>query len=299
MSLAEKFRNLINKKPSGDELGITLHREFVKVCRKQDGAIVIEVEPVTAASNHGQAINKLISEHSLSGRCQLMLDHQQYQVVQIDKPEVPEAEINESLKWLAKDLVTFSPDEMVVDYYMSPVPIAGTVKLNATCANKKILVESLDELREHDIEIVGVTTEEFALTNLVPVTEEAVMLLSQQPGEEVLILIVKHGEIYFSRRLRGYAQIDQRTPEELGYGMLDSLALEIQRSTDYFERQLKQAPLKSIKLLVASEHEDFIVEQLNKNTVAEVTKLVMPTGYESKREHACGVGVLLELAQYG
>jgi len=116
------------------------------------------------------------------------------------------------------------------------------------------------------------------------------LLVCQQPNEEINLLIVKNGQLFFSRRLRGFAQIAHKTEDELTMGVIDALSLEIQRSTDYFERQLKQAPIKAIEILLPVEQEAFLARKLAENTNVEVKLFAMPTSLESLRGSAVAVG---------
>ena len=50
--------------------------------------------------------------------------------------------------------------------------------------------------------------------------------------------------MFFSRRLRGYENLANFSPEELKIGIVDNVSLEIQGSIDYFESQFRQAPIK-------------------------------------------------------
>ncbi len=56
--------------------------------------------------------------------------------------------------------------------------------------------------------------------------------------------IVKRKQLFFSRRLRGYENLANFSPEELKIGIVDNVSLEIQGSIDYFESQFRQAPIK-------------------------------------------------------
>jgi len=73
-------------------------------------------------------------------------------------------------------------------------------------------------------------------------------------------------------------------------GVIDALSLEIQRSTDYFERQLKQAPIKAIEILLPVEQEAFLARKLAENTNVEVKLFAMATSLENFRGSAVAVG---------
>lgn len=122
-----------------------------------------------------------------------------------------------------------------------------------------------------------------------PVQQDAVLFVCQQPNEEINLLIIKNGQLFFSRRLRGFSQIANKSETDLTAGAIDSLSLEIQRSTDYFERQLKQAPIKTIEVLVPMATEAFLARKLAENTNVEIKLFTMPNLLENEREKAVAI----------
>ena len=124
---------------------------------------------------------------------------------------------------------------------------------------------------------------------MLPIQQDAVLLVCQQPNEEINLLIIKNGQLFFSRRLRGFVQISKKSEDELMMGVIDSLSLEIQRSTDYFERQLKQAPIKTIEVLVPIANEAFLARKLAENTNVEVKLFTMPDAFDNERKQAVAI----------
>ena len=86
------------------------------------------------------------------------------------------------------------------------------------------------------------------------------------------------------------ASIGQRTEEELAVGITDSLSVEIQKSVDFFERQLKQPPVKTIKVLLPIRTEAFIARKLSENTHITVELLKLPETYPDDRAYAAVIG---------
>ena len=81
-----------------------------------------------------------------------------------------------------------------------------------------------------------------------PSMESATVLLTQEAGEEVVLNVVKDGNLYSSRRLKGFENIGSFSQEELEMGLLDNLGVQIQRSMDHFESQLRQPPIRCLIL---------------------------------------------------
>jgi MSHA biogenesis protein MshI len=70
----------------------------------------------------------------------------------------------------------------------------------------------------------------------------------QEHGEEIVLNIVKNDQLYFTRRLKGFENLGSYSEKELSMGITESLCVQIQRSMDYFESQLRQPPVRKVLL---------------------------------------------------
>lgn len=289
MSIITRIKNIFSPTASSDIVGVALRQQsisyLVKNATKKYGeTLENKAYPLVGSLKH------IVTTKSLAGQCHLVLPNAHSHIVQVDKPNVPHAEMNAALKWQIKDLVSIAPENMVLDYFDGPILAGGHEKVNVVCVAKNDLIELVSTLAADNLNVVSITTEEFAFASLLPVQDDAVLLICQQPGEEVNLLIVKSGQLFFSRRLRGFAQIADKNEDELSMGVIDSLSLEIQRSTDYFERQLKQAPIKAIEVLIPMQNEAFLARKLAENTNVEVKLFTMPETLENYRSSAAAIG---------
>lgn len=276
MSLSIKLKNLFSHKKSTDTLGIALRPQSLAFCHVSENSAPFYETIHANSAKYSQAFPPLKDKYELTGQCHLVLAASMYQIVQVEKPKVPDEEVNSALKWQIKDLVNFAPENMIVDYFDAPTIMGSSEKINVVCASLTELKSIVEQLSDDDFSIKSITTEEFAFASLVPIVDDASLLVCQQPGEEIVLIIVKEGKIYFHRRLRGFTQIAMRSEEELSMSVIDSLSLELQRSTDYFERQLKQAPIKNIKIILPMDTESFVARKLAENTNIPVNLLELP-----------------------
>ncbi|KGJ94317.1 hypothetical protein [Colwellia psychrerythraea] len=309
MSFLTKLSQFFSKNSSSQRLGIAFQQQGVSLCsipmQKSDSTIdestaakvIFEHEKVNSA-NFTSAVQALHSKRELEGSACLVLNEAQSQVVQIDKPSLPDNEMNSALKWQIKDLVSVSPNNMVVDYYDAPMLAGGKEKINVVCAPLDELKKLVETTEQGAVKISEITTQEFAFANLLAPQDDANLLVCQQPNEEIVLIIVKQQKIFFQRRLRGFAQIGSKSAEELSFSIIDDIGLEIQRSTDYFERQLKQAPIKAIKVLLPIALEKVFVEKLAENSIVPVSLLELPRPYHQHRDFAAAIGASLDNVPY-
>jgi MSHA biogenesis protein MshI len=297
MSLIEKVTRLFTATPPKDLLGISLRQNSIAYCYVPKTATENHLpsckETPLIASDYVHTLAELKQHEQLQGQCQLVLSASQYNIIQIDRPNVPENEILAALKWQIKDLVTYAPENMVIDYFYGPALPDGTERIYVICSPLDELQKIVMQLANEQLKLTAITTEEFAFAHLLPFSNDAQLLVCQQPHEELFILVVHQGHIVFHRHLRGFAQLGNKTKDELLMGIIDNLSLEIQKSSDYFERQLKQPVIKAIQLLLPVKYEQFIAEQLANNTNVTVKLLALPEAFENYRPLAAAIGATM------
>lgn len=291
MSLLSNLNKIFSKPESTHKLGVALSSKLLSYCYLNNEQEV-SVQTVPLTSTPEQQLKEFLSTPDLEGQCQLILSASQYHIVQIDKPNVPKEEIAAALKWQVKDLVPYSAEDMIVDYFAGPTLIGTSEKLNVVCAQKSTLMTIVDTFHNSKIVLKHISTEEFAFASLLPVQDDACLLVCQQPNEEIILMIVKQGKLHFHRRLRGFIQINSESEQQLTMGTVERLSLEIQRSTDYFERQLKQAPIKKIQLIMSMNTEKFLADKLSENTHVPVSLLALANPYQDHRASAVAIGAL-------
>jgi MSHA biogenesis protein MshI len=218
-----------------------------------------------------QALRKLLSATTRGRDVHLILSADFYQLVQLDKPVLSEQEMLQALPWQVKDLVSISAEDIVADYIDLPVNATQQAKINVVVASLQWLKLLVAEVGDLGLNIVSIQPEEWLATRLVATSGHATMLVVHQPEQEVLIQIVRDGVLYFSRRTRGFNQLHLSTEAELRGGTLDRLQLELQRSMDYFESQLKQPPVRDIRLLMTQSA--LVGELLSQNGFSRVDNL--------------------------
>lgn len=201
-----------------------------------------------------------------NAQLQIVLVSSYYQLLVTDKPNVAAEELPQALLWSIKDMVSVPVPQIHLDYFESPL---SNNKINVVVVEKHKLINMVKAIDEQGLTVAGISIEELAMTNLFIDDEQARLIVSHQTGHELLLTVVKQGQLYMQRRVRGFMQLDKAEVDELNYGLADNISLEIQRSMDYFESQLRQAPVASIELLI-----DGAVEALAKLISANFNQAV-------------------------
>ena len=246
------FRQRFTKPSRYYSIGIALntHDVHVSVFEKQGENLVWVKQQEFSLEGWPDALKGYVDKHNLSNTpCNVALGVDRYQLLQVDRPKVDESEIQQALSWSVKDLVP-TQEDLIVDYFDLPAQPAGSEKIHAVAFTRAEIEQLCAHIRGAGLNLVSIGLAEFALWELLEPTDNAVMTLHQRAGQEICLSIFKGGQLYFSRRLRGYENLSTFNEQELQMGVGDNLSVEVQRSLDYFESQLRQAPVKKIYLAI-------------------------------------------------
>ncbi len=231
------------------------------------------------------AVFGLIAKQFEPAKIQLILSASFYQLLTVDKPNVEADEIAQALLWSVKDMISQPVTEIHIDYFDSPLP--NSSKLSVVVADRKTLISMVTTAKENHMQVVGISIEEMVVSSLFTNDNQARLVLCHVPGQELLLTVVKQGELYMQRRVRGFSKLDSVTADELAMGMADNLSLELQRSMDYFESQLRQAPVASIELLINGQVES-LAELVSANFNQKVNVITVDSVEAKIALLACG-----------
>lgn len=178
---------------------------------------------------------------------------------QIDKPELSDADITATLQWTLKDLVPIPANDLVVDFYDAPIQLGNTKKIHVVAASRTTLTPILNVLHAAKFEVQGIVNANLAFRYWFE-AEEQLVLLSQSVRAVNELQIFSRNRLILSRelnRVQPLTKIDVTDMAELS-----ALALEVQRSLDFYSGQLRQAPLTKFYLATAHPQAGVILDNL-------------------------------------
>lgn len=220
------------------------------------------------------ALKGYVTELGLANtRCAVAFSSKKYKLLQVDRPSVPDDELAQALHWSVQELMS-SQDEMVVDFFDLPAQTMGANKVNVVAVNKSDLYSLCQDLIDIGLFVHSITIEDLAICDLIEPSHDATLTLVQKPGAEINLNIIKDAKLYFSRQIRGYEKLSSFTEMELQMGLAETLSVEVQRSMDYFESQLRQGGVKKLYLHLDTEHQDLMADLINKAMLIETHPLI-------------------------
>jgi len=260
---------------------------------REPGWLAVSIQPGTLSYAHGQhrANGKSVigrcGTHALEAqfrgadrlarelhldryRCSTLLAPGEYQLLLVEAPKVPQAELKTAVRWRVKDLLDYHLDDATIDVLdIPPADPADTSRarsMYAVAARNAAIQGCIERFDAARIPLSVIEIAETAQRNLAALFEQrdrGLALLYLGPGHGLLTVSFR-AELYLARRIE--VGMDQLLAgkDARHQGALDRVALELQRTFDHFDRQY---PFVAVaQLLLAPEPGDSgLAEHLARN----------------------------------
>ena len=208
-----------------------------------------------------------------------VIDGDDYQIVQVEAPEVLPSEMRAAIRWKLRDAISFSVDEAAVDIFEIPETVRRTQNkmLFAVAARDSAIQRVSGTLKPASRGFNAIDIPELCLRNLsalLPQDAKGVAMLAVNEKFAQLV-VTRQGVMYLTRRIefsRGgfnpHAQ--QRDGQQIDAA---SLALELQRSLDYYESHYDQTPIGDLVIAPVTERVQQLATDLKNETSLRIAVL--------------------------
>lgn len=244
-----------------------VHMVVIEPRHNEPPNLIVSDERAVTGDDFAGAIRQLANNYPKYCRhhpqLSVILGNSFYQSVSLERPPLNDAELSSSLRYSLRDLVVFEPEDCLTDYYEFPVQLPGQNRINAVAASKTFLAPVLQVLHEISDNMAAILVEEQAIAALFSEVTEPTVVVYQQPQQAALLQVYHDGSLYVNRAVRALERISELTMDEIHMGGLQPLSVEVQRSADYFERQLRQRPVKEVQLAVALPKQSEVITALH------------------------------------
>ncbi len=233
--------------------------------------------PCTAEQRESTLADFVSTQGLHNAPCSVVLSPGDYQLLLVEAPQVPDEELRAAVRWRLKDLINIPLESAIVDVCTLPSDAmrSGKRMMFVVVAEQHKVQKRMALIGGAGLKLSVIDISEMALRNValsLPAEETEgrnVVLVRLQPGGGNLGLY-RDGNLYLSRQF----ELDY------GGGLLDdlpedALILEIQRSVDYSERQMGQAPPSAIYICGDNISEDKITNAIRNGLAAPTLLLPM------------------------
>ncbi len=201
------------------------------------------------------ALERICRRTHLSGHpLTTLLAPGDYQLLMVDAPNVPAAELKAAVRWRIKDMLNYHIDDATVDVLQIPAAKLGTGRpqsIYAVAASNATVQKRIALFEAAGLTLAAIDIPEMAQRNIAALFEQnehalAVIAFNDDGG---LLTVTAGGELYLSRRIDITLGQLRDANEILRSQHVERVTLEIQRSLDYVGRQFHYIPVR--RLLVA------------------------------------------------
>ena len=235
-------------------------------------SLEIRAEHVLAPLAH----NRELSQAAVSA----VLSTDAYQLVQVEAPEVQPDELRGAVRWKLKDIINFPPSEAIIDVFDIPeqARYVESRMIYAVAARAEAVrrVVSLVKPRVRGFDCVDIP--EMCLRNLaelLPQDEHGVALIALSDTFAQLILTCR-GILYLARRIDLGRRALGSSSEAAAEVDVPSLALELQRSLDYYESHFDRPAITEVVIASGDDRAERLLGDLASATGHSVTLLEVP-----------------------
>lgn len=274
------------KSRQNEAIGVEFSAEGVAIAHIQRPAtqqphlVHCEYHPLEAGADPADVLRQRLSKLGLQRLpCHFVLSPASYNMLLVEAPKVPPQELAEALRWRIKDLISFPVAEAAIDAFLLPEDSArgGNRMAYAVVSQRKQIAALVEQAKASQASLSVIDIAEMALRNLAETCCDtkrgvAIVKLGQGGGS---LQIIRAGNVYLSRQF------------SLSYnaGLLDdlpaeALVLELQRSLDYFERQLRQPPPSHVFLCGENISADKLTPTIRNSLAVTVDVLDLDAGLQ-------------------
>ena len=216
-----------------------------------------------------------------------------YQLVQVEAPEVLASELRAAVRWRLRDAIDFDIDDAVFDIFEMPDPPRRTNnRMMFAVAARSAAVQRVSGVispyaRGFDVIDIPELCQR-NLSALLPQDKKGVALLTLSDKFAQLVL-TRESVLYLTRRIELTVSSDSLRLGDSNAVATDvsSLALEVQRSLDYYESHYDQTPISHLFIAPGDER----AAALAKNLRNEMSLQIEPFNLSEVFEVEAGLTV--------
>ena len=256
-------------------------------------------------SSRQAALKQFVIMHDLLGvETTYVLNPVEYHLTLLEEPLVAKEEVSQAIRWLLKDSINYPIENAIVESFEVPYPRAkdNSKMVYAVAMNKNIVVKVEALVNPSGATLKYIDIPELALCNLINENKEmskgCVFVQLEAYGGK--IILCRHEEICIARSIDLKLKNLGENKED-DNALLETLALEIQRSFDYLNSVFRQSVQNVIVLAPSSLDNTLIKTSLSSALGAEVSLLNLeelvsfetPLSEAENKESLLAIGAIL------
>ena len=270
-------------------IGVELHNGQAFAVLRDTTGVIQSFQP-EAGEQGIEALNRWLDQHQLHNLAvTISLDQRDYELHLVEAPNVPDEELSDALCFRLKDMVTQPIESKALQAFRLPQDAyRGRMDMAFAAVIDRSCIEQLVEwAQQQQLYLSEITIPELSILQLVaamePETSVGVLRLDNKEG---VFYLFQQGGLYMTRAIGvgtddlglSDAQAGELTLET--DSRLENLALEVQRSMDYFESQLGMGSVGQIWAMVPDDIEmDTVLPELEQAVNTPIRTLALDSAF--------------------
>ena len=270
-------------------LAVAIARDGVAITsvkRVPDAKPLVHFAQFLPGNSGVEMIEKAGREGQAAGRhCTTLLSGGDYQILNVEAPNVPREEMKTAVRWRLKDILDFPAAEATIDVLDIALDANSRAQQSVfvVAAKNSIIAPRQKLFLDAKVELTAIDIPEMAQRNVSAMLEpegRGIAMLSF--GDDGGLLTVSYrGELYLSRRFDVTLTQLLEPDHDRKHASFDKITLELQRSLDHFERQYSF--ISVAKLILGPSSVTGLEEYLSSNLYTPVETLNLATLFELSR----------------
>jgi len=217
--------------------------------------------------------------------CTTLLTGGDYQILNVEAPNVPREEMKTAVRWRLKDILDFPAAEATIDVLDIALDANSRAQQSVfvIAAKNSIIAPRQKLFLDAKVELTAIDIPEMAQRNVSAMLEpegRGIAMLSF--GDDGSLLTVSYrGELYLSRRFDVTLAQLLEPDHDRKHASFDKITLELQRSLDHFERQYSF--ISVAKLILGPSAVTGLDEYLSSNLYTPVETLNLSSLFDLSR----------------
>lgn len=242
--------------------------------------------PYSNKSMLSVALSHVVDE-AKSALCCVTLASSFYQLLLLDAPEVEARELGEAMKWKIAEINNRDANELVVDAFRLPVDAyRGRLSMCYSAVTDKTFIKEIaDVMASKKTMLLGISINELCIAQLIknlPAFQGLNMVLVKPDKTGGMLCLMDSAQLYLCRTLEGNFSHGNGLGQD--DSLVEGLALDIQRSMDYYESQLGKESVEMGFILLDGEAGLQVIEQLNEKLAIPITPFILNDLFENSEE---------------
>lgn len=213
-----------------------------------------------------EQLSLIVASHRLKKvKCNWVLHPHHYRLTLINAPNVPQSEYKKAIRWQIKDIINYPLEDTSIDIFYPDEPEKSLKKIYVIATQNSFLQNIAQAIQDCGLYIEAIDIREFATRNLLvnlAQQNETIGSLSIV-GESCVMVTIKQSNICFVRRFPINLQ-------NLKHGNHSDLVIEIQRSFNYCQTELKQETPTRFFLPPDAGLSDDTIQNISKSLKTEI-----------------------------